>query len=223
MKKSLIAAFLVSTLAGCSTMGANDAAHADRNAWANDINTRCTEVGKDFTQAGYAVDKVSQAIISLTERQCGVINSYQTISKKHAEITGFMAANEDLDEEGLKAAIAEFDASKPANKKIGPQIKAYEEAQDEIFMENIQLAADLALQSYEITMIASENSMAILQHTVLSQFSSETETLPVIEAYYEMEDRALLIKDAQFLINEGKALIERIEDIDNIISESVAS
>ncbi|NGN97860.1 hypothetical protein G5S52_09375 [Grimontia sp. S25] len=238
-KKTLIAGLMMSALAGCQMTG-EESAQLDRKAWSQELQTRCSEMTDTFTPAGYAVDKTSQAVLAVTERQCAVLDDYQTLSANYAEIIGFMEANADLNDQELKAAIDEYDADKAENKKIGPLIAKYEAATDSIFSENLKLAAEMGLLAVEIAIIAKDNGPAIAQELVTTNatgflgnlMSSDDEAeeaedesvaddLPIVQAYFEMEDRADLALEAQDLINEEQALIERIATIDEIIEEKV--
>lgn len=240
-KKTLVAGFIVSALAGCQTLSGEDAAKVDRKEWSDELQTRCAQLEQNYTPAGEAVDITSRAVLAATTRQCGVLDDYRALAENYADIIGFMEVNSDLNDIELKAAIDAFDADKPADKKIAPLIEKYEAASDSIFQENVKLAVQMVALGVDIALIAKNNAVDIGTEIALTnatgwlgnlvssddteedQEESAAESVPIVRAYFEMQDRTTLALDAQDLISEEKALVERISSIDEIIEEKVKS
>ncbi|NOI35453.1 hypothetical protein F0250_16020 [Vibrio cyclitrophicus] len=237
LKKTILAGLVVSVLAGCSSIPGMESATIDREAVSKELTQDCKELGTEFTPVSFAVDKASKVMVSLQERQCSVFNDYRTLASKHGDVAGFLAVNADKSDEELRVAMNEFDEGKPANKKITPQVEAYKKASDEIFQKNLKLAADIALQAGELTYIASQHASALahdsaggamknLMATLSSEKegeASEEETVPVVEAYHEMEARSILAFDANSLISMDKNTIEQLENLDKVVADKVKS
>ncbi|GAL02489.1 hypothetical protein JCM19237_5382 [Photobacterium aphoticum] len=237
LKKTVMAGFIVSALAGCSLMDGQTSATADRAEMTKELAKTCAELGSDYTTVSYAVDKASKVMVSIQERQCSVFGDYRTLASKHADVAGFLAINADKSDEELLVAMNEFDADKPANKKIRPQVEAYKNASDAIFDKNVKLAADLALQAAEIAIIASQNATAIAHDTanqgignLLTALSNESkeegekkEVVPVVAAYHELKARSTLAYDANTLISMDQNTIEQLENLDKVLAEKVKS
>ncbi len=237
LKKTILAGLVVSVLAGCSSIPGMESATIDREAVSKELTQNCKELGTEFTPVSFAVDKASKVMVSLQERQCSVFNDYRTLASKHGDVAGFLAVNADKSDEELRVAMNEFDEGKPANKKITPQVEAYKKASDEIFQKNLKLAADIALQAGELTYIASQHASALahdsaggamknLMATLSSEQegeASEEETVPVVEAYHEMEARSILAFDANSLISMDKNTIEQLENLDKVVADKVKS
>lgn len=237
LKKTVMAGFIVSALAGCSLTDGQTSATADRAEMTKELAKTCAELGDKYTQVSVAVDTASQAMVSIQKRQCSVFGDYRTLASKHADVAGFLAINADKTDEELLVAMNEFDADKPAKKKIRPQVEAYKKASDAIFDKNVKLAADLAIQAAKITYIASQNSAALAQDTMkgglgslLAAMSNETkkegekeEVVPVVAAYHELKARSLLAYDANDLISMDQNTIEQLENLDKVLAEKVKS
>ncbi|MEZ8404060.1 hypothetical protein AB6C66_17805 [Vibrio splendidus] len=237
LKKTILAGLVVSVMAGCSSIPGMESATVDREATSKELTQNCEELGTEFTPVSFAVDKASKVMVSLQERQCSVFDDYRTLASKHGDVAGFLAVNADKSDEELRVAMNEFDEGKPANKKITPQVEAYKTASDEIFQKNLKLAADIALQAGELTYIASQHASALAHDSAggaMDSFlavvssdkeseASEEETVPVVEAYHEMEARSILALDANFLILLDKNTIEQLENLDKVVADKVKS
>ncbi|MGF1688939.1 hypothetical protein L4C36_20035 [Photobacterium japonica] len=235
LKKTVMAALVVSALAGCSAMEGMTSATVDRAEVSQNLAKTCAELGEKYTPVSVAVDTASQAMVSIQKRQCSVFGEYRTLASKHADVAGFLAVNADKSDEELLVAMNEFDAGKPAKKKIRPQVEAYKNASDAIFDKNVQLAADLAIQAAKITYIATQNGTALAQDTmkgglgsIFASLSNETkkegekeEVVPVVEAYNELKARSVLAYDANDLISMDKNTIEQLENLDKVLAEKV--
>lgn len=87
----------------------------------------------------------------------------------------------------------------------------------------------------ELAYIASENATALaaesaggLADSGMKLFSSEQEDaeeekVPVVEAYYEMEERSKLALDANSLISMDQNTIEQLENLDKVVADKVKS
>lgn len=235
LKKTLVAGFVVSVLAGCSSIPGMSSATADRAELSKQLTQDCKEMGSDYTPVSYAVDKVSKVMVSIQERQCKVFGNYRTLAAKHGDVAGFLAVNAEMSDEELLAAMNKFDEGKPANKQIRPQVEAYKKASDSIFNENVKLAADIALQAAEIAIIASNNAQAIAHDTLLGGVSNmltaasneakedgeAKKEVPVVEAYNELKARSVLALDANHLISMDQNTIEQLENLDKVLAEKV--
>ena len=237
LKKTMLAGLVVSVMAGCSSIPGMESATVDREAASKELTQNCKELGKEFTPVSFAVDKASKVMVSLQERQCSVFNDYRTLASKHGDVAGFLAVNAEKSDEELRVAMNEFDAGKPTNKKIAPQVEAYKKASDAIFKKNVKLATDIALQAAELTIIATQNAAALAQDSaggamtsMLAAISneqadeaSEEKKVPVVEAYHEMEARSILALDANSLISMDKNTIEQLENLDKVVADKVKS
>jgi hypothetical protein len=237
LKKTVMAGFVVSVLAGCSSIPGMESATVDRAEMSKSLTQNCTELGSDYTAVSYAVDKASKMMVSIQERQCSVFGDYRTLTSKHGDVAGFLAVNADKSDEELLVAMNEFDEGKPKSKKIRPQVEAYKNASDAIFEKNVKLATDITLQAAEIAIIASQNAVAIAQESGMAGLTNlfaaasneskeegeEKETVPVVEAYNELEARSLLAYDANTLISMDKNTIEQLENLDKVLEEKVKS
>lgn len=235
-----MASLFISALAGCSSIPGTESATVDRNEMSNQLTQTCAELGTEYTPVSYAVDKVSQVMVSIQERQCAVFLDYRTLADKHADVAGFLAVNADKTDEELLVAMNEFDQDKEESKKIRPQVEAYKAASDSIFDQNVELAKDLTLQAAEIAIIASDNAAAIGVDaakgglTSLLAFASnqsdeegeaegEAEEVPVVEAYHELKARSVLAYDANDMISLDQNTIEQLENLDKVLEEKVKS
>ncbi|WP_117235257.1 hypothetical protein [Vibrio maerlii] len=237
LKKTILTGLVVSAMAGCSSIPGMESATVDREAMSTELTQNCNELGADFTPVSFTVDKVSEVMVSIQERQCAVFNDYRTLASKHGDVAGFLAVNADKSDEELRAAMAEFDEGKPANKKITPLVEAYKKASDDIFDKNVELALDIAVQAGELAIIASDNASLLAQDAAAGGFSSalaafsneqaedesEEEIVPVVEAYKEMEARSVLAFDANQLISLDKNTIEQLENLDKVVADKVKS
>ncbi|MEZ9701113.1 hypothetical protein AB4455_14335 [Vibrio sp. 10N.261.46.E12] len=237
LKKTILAGLVVSVMAGCSSIPGMESATVDREATSKELTQNCKELGTEFTPVSFAVDKASTVMVSLQERQCSVFNDYRTLASKHGDVAGFLAVNADKSDEELRAAMKEFDEGKPDHKKITPQVEAYKKASDEIFQKNLKLATDIAVQAAELTYIASQHASALAHDSAggaMDSFfaavssekegeASEEETVPVVEAYHEMEARSILALDANSLISMDKNTIEQLENLDKVVADKVKS
>lgn len=228
-KKTLVAGFMVSVLAGCSSIPGFETATVDRTKLNQELKTNCKELGKDFTKVSYAVDNVSKVMVSIQERQCDVLSDYRTMANKHGDVAGFLEVNADKSDEELRVAMDEFDKGKPQRKKIRPQVEAYKKASDGIFRKNVKLAADIALQAGEIALIAKDHATLIAKEsgtsviTNLMSAAEETEVVPVVEAYNEMKARMDLVVDANKLIMMDKSTIDQLEKLDSVVADKARS
>ncbi|MGS0826376.1 hypothetical protein ACVBIO_11240 [Shewanella sp. 0m-8] len=234
-KKTIIAALMLSVISGCTSMSGAGSATADRAQMKVELTENCATLGDKYTPVSYAVDKASKVMVSIQERQCAVFNSYSTLASKHADVAGFLAINADKSDEELLIAMNEFDAAKPENKKIRPQVEAYQNASDDIFDENVELTADITLQVAEIAYIATQNATAIahdsaggLLDSILAFFSNESkeegeaeEIVPIVAAYDELSARSELAFDANTLISMDQDTIEQLKNLDKVLAEKV--
>lgn len=231
LKVAILAGVIVSLVTGCSTLSGEESANIDRKATLQKLQTRCTNMlDSSYTPAGLAVDKTSESVLVITRRQCGVLNDYYAISENYSNVIAFLNANIDLNNQELKAAIMTFDEGKSEDKKIGPMIKAYETAQENIVKENLTLVASMAMLTTEMAIIAKNNAELISKEMVLQSGAGLLGTMmgeekkkitPIVAAYYEMKERSELSYDAQMYINEEQNLVERIANIDTIIEQEV--
>lgn len=236
-KKTAVATLFVSVLAGCSSMPGMKSATVDRNEMSTQLTKTCAELGTEYTPVSIAVDQVSKIMVSIQERQCSVFQDYRTLADKHADVAGFLAINADKSDEELLIAMNEFDQGKPANKKIRPQVDAYNSASDSIFDKNVELAKDIAIESGKIAYIASQNATVLGQETFLASLknllsfassssedeNAENEVVPVVEAYNELKARSVLAYDANEMISLDQNTIEQLENLDNVVAEQVKS
>ncbi|MDV6249674.1 hypothetical protein [Vibrio sp. EA2] len=236
-KKTAVATLFVSVLAGCSSMPGMESATVDRNEMSTQLTKTCAELGTEYTPVSYAVDKVSKIMVSIQERQCAVFQDYRTLADKHADVAGFLAINSEKSDEELLIAMNAFDEGKPENKKIRPQVDAYKSASDSIFDKNVELATDIAMQTGEIAIIASQNATVIAQESALAglgnvlSFASsssededaEKEVVPVVEAYNELKARSVLAYDANEMISLDQNTIDQLENLDKVVAEQVKS
>lgn len=234
-KKTILAGLMLSVISGCASITGAESSTADRAQMKVELTETCVTLGDKYTPVSYAVDKASKVMVSIQERQCAVFNSYSTLAAKHADVAGFLAVNADKSDEELLIAMNDFDAAKPENKKIRPQVEAYQQASDDIFDENLVLAADIALQVAEIAYIASQNATAIAQDTAggflkdaVAWGSNESkeegeaeEIVPIIEAYNELSARSELALDANTLISMDQDTIEQLKNLDKVLAEKV--
>ncbi|MBB1464569.1 hypothetical protein H5300_14735 [Vibrio sp. SG41-7] len=236
IKKTILAGLVVSVMAGCSSIPGMESATVDREALSKELTQKCQELGTEFTPVSFAVDKASKIMVSLQERQCSVFNDYRMLASKHGDVAGFLAVNADKSDEELRVAMSEFDEGKAADKKITPKVDAYNSASAGIFDKNVKLAAEIAVEVAELAIIASENATALaaesaggLADSGMKLFSNEQEDVaeeekvPVVEAYYEMEERSKLALDANSLISMDQNTIEQLENLDKVVADKVKS
>ncbi|MDR9829192.1 hypothetical protein RCJ22_26740 [Vibrio sp. FNV 38] len=230
-KKTVLSSLFITVLGGCSSMSGQDIATLDRDEMSHSLKEQCQVLGQEYTPVSYAVDKTSQILVSIQDRQCSVFEHYSTLSSKHGDVTGFLAVNADKSDEDLLAAMDEFDVDKPEDKKIRPQVEAYKNASESIFDSNVQLAGEITLQVAEIGLIAADNAVVIAQETGLALFSniissaaqdeeSETQT-PIVAAYDEMMARSELAYNANSLISLDQNTIKQLENLDKILAEQL--
>ncbi len=236
-KKTAVATLFISALAGCSSMPGMESATVDRSEMSTQLTKTCTELGSNYTPVSIAVDKVSKIMVSIQERQCAVFQDYRTLADQHGDVAGFLAVNAEKSDEELLVAITEFDQGKPEEKKLRPKIDAYKAASESIFDKNLELAADIALQTAEIAYIAAQHSDALLIETAgagmrnLLSFASsssdeenaEKEVVPVVEAYNELKARSVLAYDANEMISLDQNTIDQLENLDSVVAEQVKS
>lgn len=236
-KKSILAGLIISAVSGCSSISEVESSTVDREQMQTEIAQKCIDLGDKYTPVAYAVDKVSKIMVEIQERQCTVANNYSTLSAKHADVAGFLAINADKSDEELVKAMNDFDSNKPEDKKIRPQVEAFQKASDEIFEANVELASDLALQAAEIAIVAADNAQAIAYdaaggalNSLFKSVSNESkeeaedkEIVPIVEAYNELKNRSMLALDANTMISLDQGTIKQLNELDKIVADKVKS
>ncbi|CAM4451732.1 hypothetical protein [Vibrio agarivorans] len=232
-KKTVLASLFVTALAGCSSISGEDAATLNRTEMNEKLTQTCEELGNSYTPVSVAVDTASEVMVSIQDRQCKVFQSYNVLASKHGDVAGFLAVNSGLTDEELLAAMEEFDADKPEDKKIAPQVNAYKTASDSIFDSNVELGLELAVQAAQISMIAADNATVLAQETGLAMFSNilasasveedeeAKDVVPIVAAYDELTSRSALAYEANNLISLDQNTIKQLENLDKILSEQV--
>lgn len=225
-KKTLLAGFMISVVAGCASIPGMESATVDRNQLSTELQKQCNTMGTEFTKFNYAVDKISTVMVALQERQCGVLGDYRVMASKHADVIGFLDANQDKSDEELNLAVDAFDAK--STKKIRPLVEAYKSASDAIAEKNLALITDVGLQIAEVALLVTDHgpelAQVILLETLGNLATVDTEELtPIEKAYVDIKLRAALIYDADTLISMDKDLIEQLDNLDKQISEEVKS
>lgn len=150
MKKALLSALVFTPLfVGCmATSNTENVANLDRNAAVVELTTRMDDLGYAYpVQVQPGLDEFLNMSAMILERQRKVMGEYRTQTDNYRDVQAFLHAHQKATPEELKKAIAEFDAgAKNKEQEIGHKITAYNQANEGIYQQNVELATQLTVE-----------------------------------------------------------------------------
>mgnify|MGYP006903652391 FL=1 len=198
---------------------AKEAKALPREARSRRIRQEMKSVGFDSVNVSTIIDSVSDAVLSIFENQYELLSRYKTIVDNHKDVMSFIHANEGKSKKELKAEAERFDrlAERPEH-KIGPKMKAYQKATDEIMVENIKLGGLLLYQTARLASVFMDNADEIRGAEALAMLLNAGK---IDDAYKLAEIRLHLAKIANDFIADEKAVLEITKQIQDILDEKL--
>jgi hypothetical protein len=173
------------------------------------------QVGFEHVYVSTVIDSVSISIASVYENQYALMQKYQTIVDNHRDVMSFIQANQNKSAAELEQEIRKFDAmAQSPSERIGPKIKQYQMANEQIQAENIKLAKELAIQAGKLAMVFKDNSDAILGLEGVTMLLNAGK---MDDAYDLAEVRIHLSGVANDFISDEKAVLEVTKQIQSVL------
>ncbi len=220
MKKSLLSAVIFAPLfAGCvSTTDTSASANLDRNMAVSQLTERMDTLGYAYpvtVQVG--IDEFLNMSAIILERQRKVMGEYRTQTDNYRDVQAFLYAHQNSTPEQLDAAIKEFDAGATnKDQEIGHKIVAYNQANEGIYQQNVELATELTIEIAKSAYILTQYSTEIAKVTALrmggdlvtSWMSSDEENAEKEEDPKDIGNALIKAKDQLALALEANEIIE---------------
>lgn len=187
---------------------------------------RWTRIAQDMKAVGFKtesvshlVDGFSNSVVSIYRNQYELLEKYTKIVDNHKDVMSFIHANKGKSKSELKAEAKRFDdLALNENDKIGPKLKEYKNATDDIQKENIRLAGELLLQSGKLVVIFKDNTEELLKAEALTMLLKLGK---LQDAYKAAEVRIHLATLANDFIDDEKATLEITKQIQDILNEKL--
>lgn len=183
------------------------------------ISDDMKKVGFKRVKVSKLMDSVTVSILSVFENQFALLSRYAEITDHHKDVMSFIHANKDKNKAELAAEVKRFDATAKTNKqKIGPKLKRYKQANEEIQKQNTILAAELIKQSIQLASFFQDNSEQLLGADALTMLLNAGN---ISEAYNLAEIRIHLASIANDFIEDERAVLEITKKIQEILDEKL--
>lgn len=180
-------------------------ASLEREAKLDRLITDCKIVGYDLIHVSLLVDPVSDTIMNLFKNQCRLMNQYRVMLDNHRDVTSFLIANQGKTEQQINEEVARFDSlAATESERIGPKMKAYQQASDRVWRENVKLGGHIAKNSVILAALFHDNFEELLgQESIKTLLSGKR----LFDAYDLAEIRLHIAKLANDFIEDEKAII----------------
>ena len=221
MKKTILSALIFAPLfAGCVST-ADNSGDLDRNAVVAELTTRMDTLGYQYpVDVVPGINEFLNASAMVLERQYKVMSQYRT-STDHLDARKFLYANKDASPEELEAAIVKFDAgAKNEDEKIGHKLATYNEANEAIYQQNVELATQLTIEAAKSALLLTEYRNEVAAALTLSAGSS------VMSMFADDENEAENPKDIGVALLKAKdqlALAREANEIIELEQATIAS
>ncbi|WP_413113734.1 hypothetical protein [Thaumasiovibrio sp. DFM-14] len=191
----------------------------DREELLNDLAQRCEAHTSGYQQYSPTFDQASQALLAVTRRQCAAAGEYRTIRENHKDVEQFFAAHAALGLSNEEIAEQLID-----NEEMAKKFAQYQQAQDAIFEQNMELAIELGLVTAETTLLFAENMTTIAKIEVIKRIQGELDpegdTLPL--TLEQMQTRLSIVNEGQSLINAEKSFLDDMKAADKALQERIS-
>lgn len=170
------------------------------------INNDMKKVGFKKVSVSQVFNAFSESVLSIFKHQHNIINEHKTLLDNHRDVLSFLMANKDKDDVQLQQAISDFDQlAQTEQDKIGPKIKAYENASDKIWQENVKLSLLITEQTIKLAHVIHKQGEDLVGIQGISMLMNANK---ISEAYELAEIRLHLAKVANEFIEDEKAIID---------------
>ncbi|PFG52246.1 hypothetical protein ATG98_1254 [Marinobacter sp. LV10R520-4] len=219
MNKWIAISFATVAISGCATFNGEQAATMDREQHIAELSQEIETVGFNRVEIQPGVDEFLNLSASLLERQYSVMGEYRTVTANYVDVQGFIEANKKATDEELAAALMAFDAGATSEEgKIGPKIKAYEDAVANISEQNAGLGLEVAANLLKATIILKDNAQIVGIATGVKAAGSlfggsdKTADNDLGLALLRAKDQLSLAYDANKIISLEQETIEQINE-----------
>lgn len=182
---------------------------------------RLARITQDIQKVGFkkvyisgVFDTISSSALNIFKHQYRVMGEHKKLLDLHRDVLSFLMANQDKNQQQLNQAVADFDSTaSKESEKIGPKIRAYQQASDKIWQENFKLSMLIAEQAIKLAYIIHSQGDELFGVQGIQMLLNADK---LSEAYNLAEIRLHLAKVANEFIEDEKAIIDIAKQLQSL-------